>query len=52
MKLGWYIHRLRAMTPTEVAHRVTDRWKHASDASFASSLHDVELGKPRCAVLH
>jgi hypothetical protein len=45
MKVGWYYHRLRAMTISELAHRVTERWKHRSDASFAESLRGVELGE-------
>jgi hypothetical protein len=44
MKVGWYYHRLRAMTVSELAHRVTERWKHRSDASFVDTLHGVELG--------
>src|SRR4051812_9929801 len=44
MKVGWYYHRLRAMTVSELAHRVTERWKHRSDASFADALRGVELG--------
>jgi hypothetical protein len=45
MKVGWYYHRLRAMTVSELAHRVTERWKHRSDASFAESLRGIELGE-------
>lgn len=44
MKLGWYIHRLRAMTLSELAHRVTERWRHRSDAAFAKSVRGIELG--------
>jgi hypothetical protein len=45
MKVGWYYHRLRAMTVSELAHRVTERWKHRSDASFAESLRGIGLGE-------
>jgi hypothetical protein len=45
MKVGWYYHRLRAMTVSELAHRVTERWKHRSDASFAESLLGIQLGE-------
>lgn len=46
MKVGWYYHRLKAMTVSELAHRVADRWKHRSDASFPESLRSIELGAP------
>ncbi len=44
MSLGWYIHRLKAMTPSEVMHRVSERWKHRLDHSFADSLRAIQLG--------
>ncbi|MFZ4764522.1 MAG: alginate lyase family protein [Roseimicrobium sp.] len=45
MKLGWYFHRLRAMSVSELAHRVTERWKHRSDAAFAESVRGIALGE-------
>ena len=44
MSLGWYLHRLRAMTPSEVIHRVSERWKHRSDVSFADAVGRLSLG--------
>ncbi len=44
MKAAWYFHRLRAMSVPELAHRVTERWKHRSDATFAESLRGLNLG--------
>jgi hypothetical protein len=44
MKVGWYFHRLRAMTIAELAHRVAERWKHRSDASFGEAIRGMELG--------
>lgn len=51
MKVGWYYHRLRAMTVSELAHRVTERWKHRSDASFAASLGVIALGEASAGVI-
>ena len=45
MKVGWYFHRLRAMTVSELAHRVTERWKHRADASFGEFLRGIKLGE-------
>ena len=44
MKLLWYFHRLRAMTLSELLHRVMERWKHRSDASFAVKVRGIDLG--------
>ena len=51
MKVGWYYHRLRAMTVSELAHRVTERWKHRGDASFAKSVSDIALGETADGVM-
>jgi hypothetical protein len=50
MKVGWYYHRLKAMTVSELAHRVAERWKHRSDSAFAESLRGIEhcASIPRC----
>lgn len=45
MKVGWYYHRLRAMTISELSHRIAERWKHRSDASFAETLRGIALGQ-------
>lgn len=51
MKVGWYYHRLRAMTISELSHRITERWKHRSDASFADSLRGIALGETAESVI-
>ncbi len=51
MKVGWYYHRLRAMTFTEVAQRLTERWKHRSDATFRESLPGIALGEAAQGIL-
>ena len=51
MKVGWYFHRLRAMTIAELAHRVTERLKHRSDAAFAESVRGIALGEPEQDVI-
>ena len=33
-RLAWYVHRLRAMGPGEVMHRVGDRWKQLGEKRF------------------
>jgi hypothetical protein len=43
MGFGWHLHRLRAMSLTEVAHRLSEHWKHLGDASFADSLKGIVL---------
>lgn len=45
MNLGWYLHRLKAMTPSEVMHRLSERLKHRSDASFADVVRRLSLGE-------
>ena len=43
-KISWYLSRLTAMSPGEVWHRVGEKWKHRSDASFARLASRVPLG--------
>jgi hypothetical protein len=33
-KLRWYMHRMRAMTPVEVGHRVAEKCRHATQETF------------------
>lgn len=44
MKVSWYWHRLKAMSAGELGHRVFERWKHRSDASFARRVAGVSCG--------
>ncbi len=44
-KLSWYAHRLKAMSFTELWHRVGESWKHNSDGSFADRVKEVALGE-------
>ena len=48
-KLSWYAHRLKAMSLSELWHRVGENWKHMSDGSFASRLDGISLGEPDVA---
>jgi hypothetical protein len=43
-KLGWYAHRLWAMSPAEAIHRLRERWKHRGDGAFVQSLASVDPG--------
>ena len=43
-KLSWYAHRLKAMSLSELWHRVGENWKHTTDASFARRLAGISLG--------
>ena len=43
-KLSWYANRLKAMSLSELWHRVGENWKHLSDASFAKRLTSLSLG--------
>jgi hypothetical protein len=51
MKIGWYFHRLKAMTIAELAHRVAEHWKHRSDDSFSGSLRGIDLGEAEPGVI-
>ncbi|WP_078815475.1 heparinase II/III domain-containing protein [Prosthecobacter debontii] len=42
--ISWYVSRLRAMTPVEMAHRVVEKWQRATEASFFSSLEGADPG--------
>ncbi|HSJ02790.1 MAG TPA: heparinase II/III-family protein [Verrucomicrobium sp.] len=44
MQIGWYLHRLRAMGFAELLHRVSERCRHLSDASFARRVADHVTG--------
>ncbi|WP_265595442.1 heparinase II/III-family protein [Verrucomicrobium sp. BvORR106] len=52
MSIGWYLHRLRAMSAPELWHRVTERWKHRSDAGFAERVRPVKTGARAPGVPH
>lgn len=43
-QLAWYVHRLRAMSPGEVAHRLADRWKGLNDAGFLRRCATLDIG--------
>lgn len=43
-KLSWYVHRLQAMSLSEMWHRVCERQKHKSDATFSLRAEGVTLG--------
>lgn len=49
-RLTWYSHRLRAMSPAEVAHRVGDRWRRRSLPAFLQEATALEAGPARQAV--
>jgi hypothetical protein len=51
MRIGWYFHRLKAMTISELAHRVAEHWKHRSDESFVGLLRGIELGEAAANVI-
>lgn len=44
-KLSWYVNRLRAMSLSEMWHRVRERQWHKSDATFAKRAEGVSLGE-------
>lgn len=43
-KLGWYVHRLKAMSPAEALHRLRESWLHRGDAEFVESLPLIDPG--------
>lgn len=43
-RLAWYVHRLRAMSPGEVAHRLGDRWRALTQKSFLKRINGVDTG--------
>ncbi len=43
-KFSWYAQRLKAMGVGEMLHRVGDRLKHNSDASFEKRVRSISLG--------
>ena len=43
-KLSWYAHRLKVMGVGEMLHRVGDKLKHNSDASFEKRVRAISLG--------
>ena len=49
-KLSWYAHRLKAMSLGEIVHRMGERWKHQSDATFAQGLNQIALGEVDASV--
>jgi hypothetical protein len=51
MQPGWYLHRLRAMSPSELTHRVVERWKHRSDATFTETLRPIRTGEPAPGII-
>lgn len=44
----WYCHRLRAMRPAEVLHRIRERVRHLADASWLKSLQGLKLSPATC----
>lgn len=50
MQVSWYMHRLKAMSLPELWHRVTERWKHRSDGTFADRVRGIPLGAPAAGV--
>ena len=44
-KLSWYAHRLKAMSLSELLHRVGENWKHTSDGTFAKRVEGLSLGE-------
>ncbi|MDB6072386.1 MAG: hypothetical protein JWO89_26 [Verrucomicrobiaceae bacterium] len=48
-KLSWYAHRLKAMSFSELWHRLAENWKHLSDGSFTKRLADISLGDAQAA---
>ncbi|MBL9144224.1 MAG: heparinase II/III family protein [Verrucomicrobiaceae bacterium] len=44
-KLSWYVHRLWAMSLSELWHRVCERQRHRSDATFAQRAQGITLGQ-------
>lgn len=43
-KLGWHVHRLRAMSTAEALHRVRERLLHRGDPAFVKSLEHIDPG--------
>ena len=43
-RLAWYVHRLRAMGPGEVTHRLGDRWRALTQKSFLRQVSGFDPG--------
>jgi len=44
-QLFWYAHRLKAMNPKEVLHRMKERRLHKQDPHFAERLEEIDVGE-------
>jgi hypothetical protein len=45
-KLTWYAHRLMAMRPSEVWHRLKEKWLYRKDHEWITRLHEIDPGPP------
>ncbi|MEN3940927.1 alginate lyase family protein [Prosthecobacter sp. SYSU 5D2] len=44
--IAWYAHRLRAMTPAEITHRLTEHWNQQTQPAFLKKLEGFDPGPP------